>query len=99
MGFQPDMKLVVERYRDMVFRIAFTYPREPAYANSLAMPTQGLTAIFAPERVIGARRFSDGEGAHAYLSPFGIRYEAEEDGTCAACSRCSSTRPKCGRSR
>lgn len=35
MGFQPDMKLAVERYRDMVFRVAFTYLRDPADADDV----------------------------------------------------------------
>lgn len=87
MGFQPDMKLAVERYRDMVFRVAFTYLRDPADADSLAMPTQGHSDLFAPKRVIGARRFSDGKGAYAYLSPFGIRYEVGENGTSELATR------------
>ena len=35
MGFQPDMKLAVERYRDMVFRVVFTYLRDPADADDV----------------------------------------------------------------
>lgn len=87
MGFKPEMRLAVERYRDMVFRVAFTYLRDPADADSLAMPTQGHSDLFAPKRVIGARGLSDGKGAHAYLSPFGVRYEMGEDGTSELATR------------
>lgn len=35
MEFKPDMKLAVERYRDTVFRVVFTYLRDPADADDV----------------------------------------------------------------
>ena len=87
MYFSPIGDSFEREARNLLDGVRLSLSWDDGEKHQSSRETEALTATFAPERVIGARRFSDGKGAYAYLSPFGIRYEVGEDGTSELATR------------
>ena len=78
MYFSPIGDSFEREARNLLDGVRLSLSWDDGEKHQSSRETEALTAMFAPERVIGARKFSDGKGAHAHLSPFGIRYNADE---------------------
>lgn len=78
MYFSPIGDSFEQEAQDLLDGVCLSLSWDDGKDHQSSRETEAFTAMFAPERVIGTRAFSDGASASASLSPFGIRYNMDE---------------------